>query len=145
MNSKKEDIKLGELNETKAIPIISSFLNTTLTKDTNRYATFDFFNDPKTIYVELKSRRIKHDKYETALIGLNKVNWCKDPNINYYFVWLYNDGIYYLKYDKELFRTFRIEKDYLIKMRFDVGRFETSSVVHIPTNLLNKIPNIEFL
>lgn len=145
MNSKVEDLKLGELNETKAIPIISSFLKTDLKKSKNKYATFDFFNDPKTIYVELKSRRIKHDKYQSALIGENKVLWCKNPNVNYYFVWLYNDGIYYLKYDKELFDTFRVEKDYVIKMRFDVGSFETSNVVHIPTKYLNKIPNLEIL
>jgi hypothetical protein len=145
MNSKTEDLKLGELNETKALPEIETFLNTKLTKDKNKYATFDFFNDPKTIYVELKSRRIKHDKYNTALIGENKVKWCKNPDINYYFVWLYNDGIYYLKYDKELFATFKVEKEYFVKMRFDVGSFETSSVVHIPTNKLNKIPNIQIL
>ena len=141
MNSKKQDIKFGLENETKVIPTLSSFFNTELIKDPNPYAVHDWYNETKTIHVELKSRRIKHNEYSTALIGLNKINSCKNPDVKYYFVWMYNDGLFYIKYDKEIFDKFVIEKDYTIKKRYDVGRIEKSDVMHIPYTSLLKLPN----
>jgi Txe/YoeB family toxin of Txe-Axe toxin-antitoxin module len=139
--SKKLDINLGLSNEDKAISQISEFLNIELIKDNNPYAIHDFYNKDKSIFVELKSRRINHNKFPTALIGENKIKKCNKPNVDYYFFWLYNDGLFYLKYNKELFDTMTIEKDYTIGLRKDVGRIEQSAVVHIPYKHLNKISN----
>jgi hypothetical protein len=143
--SKKEDIKFGLSNEEKALPQITTFLNTELKKDPNPYAIHDWWNETKTIFVELKSRRITHNQYDTAIIGLNKIKKCDNPNVNYYFVWLYTDGLFYLKYDKEVFDKFVIQKDYKIQYRFDVGKSEYSSVVHIPYKFLTKLPNTMIL
>jgi hypothetical protein len=136
--SKKVDLKLGEQNEKSLISIISNFIKTDLIKDDNIYSIFDFHNEKNDIFVELKSRRIEHNKYPTALIGLNKVKKCNNTN-DYYFIWNYNDGLFYLKYDKEIFDKFQIQDDYKIKYRFDVGRPEISKVVHIPYKYLTKI------
>lgn len=142
--SKKEDLQFGLNNEQKVMPILENFLNTKLQKGTNEYSIYDWWNETKTIFVELKSRRITHNKFDTALIGYNKVQQCTNKNINYYFVWLYTDGLYYLKYNKELFDTFDI-KEITSKYRYDVNRIEISKVLHIPTKLLQQIPNLSIL
>lgn len=143
--SKKEDKEFGSSNEQKALPTISSFLKTDLKKDPNPYSVFDFSNEAKTIMVELKSRRIFHDQYSTAILGANKIDSCIYPNVEYYFVWLYKDGIFYLKYDKKLFDTFVKQDNYKINFRYDVGRSEISKVVHIPYKHLTKIPNLTII
>jgi hypothetical protein len=138
--SKALDLQMGEMNENKNVSTLSGFFKTHLTKDNNKYATIDWTNPSNTIYVELKSRRINHNLYPTAVIGLNKVKFCNDPNKKYYFVFGYNDGLYYIQFDKELFKNFSI-KPMKIAYRNDVGRHEISDVVHIPINLLIKIEN----
>jgi len=143
--SKEQDLQYGDFNEKNALPIISSFLKTDLKKESNTYSLLDFSNESKSVYVELKSRRINHDQFPTALIGLNKIKFCINPDVKYYFVWLYKDGIYYLKYDKDLFDKFIIQDDYKIKFRYDVGKSEISKVVHIPYKYLKKMENISLL
>ena len=138
--SKKDDLKFGLENEIKVLPLIEQFLETKLKKDENPYSIYDWWNETKTIFVELKSRRITHNQYDTAIIGENKIKMCKNPDINYYFVWLYTDGLFYLKYDKKLFDSFDV-KETQIKFRYDVGRPEINKVVHIPYKLLSKLPN----
>jgi len=139
--SKTEDINFGLTNEQKAIPSIESFLKTELKKDPNPYSIYDWWNETKTVFVELKSRRNTHNQYDTTIIGENKIQMCTNPDIKYYFVFLFTDGLYYIKYDKELFKNFTIEKDLRIKYRYDVGKVEFKKVVHIPYKLLNKLPN----
>ena len=136
--SKKLDIQFGLDNETKVLPIISKFLNTNLNK-LHHFSPIDWVNETKTIYVELKSRRIRHNQYETALLGLNKIKNCNNKKIEYYFVWQYIDGLFYLKYDEELFKSFNIEEGFKIGFRQDVGHSELSTVVHIPYKLLKKV------
>jgi hypothetical protein len=103
------------------------------------YNTFDYHNKTKTVYVELKSRRICHDDYPTAIIGKNKVDFCTDPSKEYYFVYNYNDGIYYIKYDKELFDTFEVKRDYIRGDRIGCpGR--ANDVVYIPVSHLTPAP-----
>jgi len=74
-------------------------------------ATFDFDNVdsglPKTIYAELKTRRIPHNKFKTALIGANKVAYAeKNPTKEHWFIYNYMDGIFGIKYTKEKFDTY---------------------------------------
>jgi hypothetical protein len=95
--------------------------------------------------VELKSRRISHNQFPTAIVGTNKIDYCTNPNIVYYFVWVYKDGIFYLKYDKKLFDTFEKDDMYKINYRYDVGRTEMSKIVRIPYKHLTKIPNLSIL
>jgi hypothetical protein len=74
-------------------------------------AIFDFDNiatsPGNTIYAELKTRRINHDDYPTALIGSNKVYYASlNSKSEHWFIYNYKDGIFGIKYDKELFSTF---------------------------------------
>jgi hypothetical protein len=98
---------------------------------------FDYCNRGKTIYAELKSRRIKHDDYATALIGLNKVEACTNPDVDYYFVYSYLDGVYYIKYDKTVFSTFEVDTSYQRSDRGDCLN-KPSAVVYVPVEKLKR-------
>jgi hypothetical protein len=90
---------------------LETFFGTGLVKDTNRQSAFDFHNEAKTLFVELKTRNINHDRWPTALITASKVEHAKrglkeDPSKQYIFVWSYRDGMFYLPYSEELWSGF---------------------------------------
>ena len=100
---------------------------------------FDFENPNKTIFVELKSRRIKHNAYDTAIIGLNKIAFSDQlPEAEFWFAFCYSDGLYVIKYDKEVFDTLEVRHDYRRGPRNDVHN-NAQSVVFIPITLLTKV------
>ena len=136
--SQNLDLQMGELNEQKNIDALSSFFKTIFIKDENKYAIIDWFNKSNTIYLELKSRRLNHNDYPTTIIGVNKINYCKDPTKTYYFAFSFLDGLYFIKFDKELFKTFEIKRE-KIKYRSDVGHIEIKDNIHIPIKFLTKI------
>jgi hypothetical protein len=142
--TQKADIAFGEASEMTNLDILQNFLDTTLERK-GGYAVFDYENPSKTIFVELKTRRIRHDTYDTALIGLNKVAFCNTINdVDYWFAYCYTDGIFVIKYDKELFDTFEVRHDYRRGPRDDVVNRE-QSVVLIPTEHLVKVKPEEIM
>lgn len=137
MSSYKKDYNTGIQSEQNNQKVIENFIGCPLIKDPNRYAIFDFFNESKTIYVEMKTRNINHNTYATAMIGYNKVEFCKDSTTTYYFIFVYKDGIYYIRYDKSLFET--LETGYFKRYdRIDYTDTE-SKIIYIPYELLKKI------
>jgi hypothetical protein len=125
------------------LEILQLYLDTKLERK-GGYAVFDFENPSKTVFVELKSRRIKHDTYDTAIIGLNKIAFCElVSDVEYWIAFCYTDGVYIIKYDKELFDTFDVRRDYVRGVRNDVLN-KPQTVALIPINLLTKI-NVEDL
>lgn len=141
--SQKNDLAFGEASEMSNLDILQMYLNTTLERK-GGYAVFDFENPTKTIFVELKSRRIKHDTYDTAIIGLNKIAFCEELcDVQYWFAFCYLDGIYVIKYDSELFADFEVRKDYIRGPRNDVEN-KPQTVVMIPIKHLTKV-NVEDL
>jgi len=98
-----------------------------LQKIKNPYALFDY--EGSTTYVELKTRTFAKDKYPTTMIGLNKVKAAeRTPHKTYYFAFKFTDGLYWIKYDKDLFATFEIKRG----GRYDRGRPETAEYCYIP-------------
>jgi hypothetical protein len=87
--------------------------------------------------VELKTRRIRHNEYPTALIGKNKIDFCSDPTKSYYFVYSYKDGLFAIKYNKDLFDTFETSA-YKRGDRDDAPAIE-NVVVYIPHQHLHRI------
>lgn len=109
MRSQKEDLAFGLASEAHHLALLSDFLEP-LRKTPSTFAPFDYSNESNTLYVELKTRRIPHRKYPTTLIGKNKVDFAsKDPSRRFYFVFCYTDGLYYIRYDKELFDSFEVD------------------------------------
>lgn len=135
MISQAEDIEFGKKSELSLHEKIEKLVGGEL-KWNGGMALFDYSNNAKTIYAELKTRRIRHDEYDTALIGLNKIEFCK-PGTDYYFVYSYLDGIYYIKYDKALFDTFRVQYQYKRGNRLGCNNY-ASDVMFIPRNHLRK-------
>ena len=132
--SKKEDLIYGKNNERDVLPLLEKFFNEPLEKTENEMDTTDFVGH--TIDMELKSRRIPHNKYATALVGENKI-LARDKSRYYYVVWKYTDGLFYLKYDEELWNTFKVE-EFQRGQRTDCYD-RPSRVYHIPYRHLHKL------
>lgn len=133
----REDRRFGLKNQQQVMPFIEKHLGISLTENHN-YHEMDFCNNEKTIYVELKSRRVTHNQYPTALIGKNKIDFCnQDLQKEYYFFWKYEDGIYYLKYNKTIWDTFKVEL-YQRNKRIDVVD-NPSDTIHVPHKYLIKL------
>jgi hypothetical protein len=103
--TKNEDLLFGLQSEEKHKATLEQFFGCGLRK-TGTYDPMDYTDEAQTIFIEMKTRRIKHDLYPTALIGKNKVDFCKTSNATCYFVYVYLDGLFYVKYDPALFETF---------------------------------------
>ena len=140
MGLKTIDLNFGEKSELETISKLNDYFKTNFIKNSNKYSIIDFFNEDKNIYIELKSRRVNHDTYHTALIGLNKIKYFKTlKNCECFICYKYNDGLFLLKYSDELFKTFDIKKNFKNNFRQDVGKDEFSDVVLIPHSSLKKI------
>jgi hypothetical protein len=123
MNSKlSQDLAFG-LNNEKLLKNRIQQITGTL-KHTPVYHSFDYYNN--TCFVELKSRNCNFDKYDTTMIGMNKIKKCIEPTKDYYFFFSFADNqLLYWKY---------ITTDFEIKQggRFDRGKPELNDYLYIP-------------
>jgi hypothetical protein len=138
----RADKQFGSANERQCLPIFSQFFNTTLHKTVDDFDPLDYCDVPKTTFIELKSRRIKHNDYETCLIGANKVAKCEEnlranPNTKHYFCYSYTDGLYYIEYNPEQFSNFK-RNMYQRGERSDIND-NPKETIFIPTTLLQPI------
>jgi hypothetical protein len=100
-----------------------------LKKQSNKYSLFDFYNND--CFVELKSRRCRHNTYPTTMVGNNKLNYAKkNPEVKYIFAFNFEDGLYYHVID--------ITKEYIIREGGGFGR-AIKPYVYIPIEELTKI------
>ena len=131
MNKKQQDLLMGELNEDYIKDVICChFKLQNITKTTLSHP-MDFYHNE--IFFEVKSRRNTYNKYDTTMIGYNKIQWIKDNNIkDVYFVFVFTDGDYYYKYNPEdKFET-------TIGGRWDRGKLENKLYYYIPIDKLTK-------
>jgi hypothetical protein len=105
VSSTTEDLAFGLGSEVRNMSAIERLVGCGLIKDSNHYSSFDFHNADKTVFAELKSRRIRHNQYPTAIISADKIAHIEEGK-EYFFVWTYVDGMYYLKYDPDVWSTF---------------------------------------
>jgi hypothetical protein len=81
--------------------------------------SFDFVGTYK--YIELKSRSVYRFTYEDTAIGVGKINKAlADQSNNYYFVFKFVNGLFYIKLDKTIeLRLGKINNidHYFIKVR----------------------------
>ena len=133
MSKKELDIKYGLEKETELKPIIENYFNTGKLNKSLKYGIIDFYN--KKFYFELKSRRITYLSFTNTIIGKNKIDFIKKLNQQSYLLFYFIDGLYYIKYDENLFNQFEIKEEYIIRD----GKKENKINVHIPIKYLNKI------
>lgn len=102
------DLAFGTANEVPVQKKVEKFLETPLIRR-GGMSTFDYDNndEEKMIFCEVKSRRIRHNAYPTAIIGANKVEVAqRNPKNTYWFFFDYLDGLYGIKYDEEKFSQY---------------------------------------
>ena len=131
MFKKLNDLEYGFLKEKEILPILQSHFNDDSIHKLNQNNEFDFKGDNK--YIELKSRRNIYNKYSTTMIGLNKFDRALTLSEEIYFVFSFDDGLYYYKFNKE--NKFEIKQG----DRRDRGRNEIKDYVFIPIESLLKI------
>jgi len=111
MNIKRSltnDLKFGLLKEIDIVPTIQGNwideINIMNTKDKydDEYYPYDFESECLTSW-EVKSRRVSKNHYPTTIIPVHKIRDVETPQ---YFVFNFTDTCSYIKYDKELFKTF---------------------------------------
>lgn len=129
MRTFTSDYAFGIDKESVVLDAIKVF-DPTLTK-TSKYHPFDFTG--KTAYVELKSRNNRKDKYPTTMISQSKIEYAKkNGGVDYFFCFLFQDGLFYIKYDECLFKEFEVSSG----GRCDRGRVETNVYCFIPVDKL---------
>ena len=115
----KSDYAFGKAKEEENKEKLEKKFGIKLNHIEDKFSLFDFVSEDGKIYVELKSRNIKHDDYTTALIGANKADFIEDKEgIEAYFCFCYTDGLYYIKYDKDVFANIT-RKDFQRRERSD--------------------------
>ena len=130
----KKDYNFGKQNEIQLLKQLQGFFKDTTIESLDNYNAFDFKGEKK--YIELKSRHNTYDKYETTMIGCNKLDQARvydDLGYEIFFVFNFIDGIYYWKYIKD---------NKLSKKRggrSDRGRPEIKDYYYIPINYLQKL------
>ena len=136
---KEQDEQFGFDSESIVKPIIESYLGIKLI-DTDRWDEFDFIDEEKTIYVELKTRRFEKDKYTDTMVGYNKVQLAdelikKDPDVKILFCFKFTDGIYMFDYKPDLVKKHWIRNG----VCFSRCIKEVKKHMFIPINLLTRI------
>lgn len=95
--------KYGKEQEAKVLIVIKEFWNEReIIQDDDKYARYDFFCED--YLYELKSRTNKYAYYPTTMITCNKLQKNEKGII---LLFNFTDGLYYIEYDEELFKTFQ--------------------------------------
>jgi hypothetical protein len=102
LRSFKQDYAFGKSKEVDVLRAIKPIFEDDITDQDNPFSINDFKGTE--YHYELKSRTNAYNDFETTLLPCNKV-FC-DKHI---FLFLFTDGLYYIKYDKALFDTFEIK------------------------------------
>jgi len=136
-----EDKCFGLNNEMQYLNLLSDYFKTTFKKYDSDFSLLDFYS-PYKKYLEMKSRRIDHDKFPTAIFNVHKIEEFnniinKNNDSKLYIVFIYLDGVYYIEYNKEIFDKFEMKK---FKRNDRAGIVDNLNFCYfIPTNLLIKI------
>lgn len=125
--------KIGAIGEKHINHILINVFLSNIKQSVFKFSTFDFYNDNGFIF-EFKKRQIRCDLYESALINFSK---SKNTTRNIIFVYQYEDGLFYIQYEEELFDTFSIEYNKKVN-----GLLKQQDVLHIPKKYL--IPFYEY-
>ncbi len=103
---KNRDLQMGAEAENKMLPKLCDYFGEQMYKDPWINALIDFYNYDKTIYVEMKRRRINFGiQYQDIMIGKNKVDYFrainKQNDKKFYFVVSADNGDFIAEIDTE--------------------------------------------
>ena len=105
------------------------------------FNNFDFYGGVNNIFIEVKTRKMNHDKYPTLMFSKKKLDkgyeHYLDNGCNITFIWRCYDGVYTWDY----ITGETVASNYEIKMsgRKDRGTHEIEECVHIKTGDLYEL------
>ena len=141
-NIKRNDLNFGFISEEEIHNILEGTFGTLLRSSKNhemgKFYEFDKYNED--YFIEVKTRRIKHDKYPSLFFGQNKLIkgdeiLKKCPNLKIFYLWRCNDGIYGWEHKSS---EYTIEK----RGRCDRGKDEFDDCVDIKQEFINPLKNL---
>ena len=101
IRSFKDDYFSGTEREHILLPTIKQFFNDdSISQTKDKMCKYDFVSEKHATKYELKSRNNRMKAYNTTMIGCDKL--CD----NLVLLFKYTDGLYYINYNEELFKTF---------------------------------------
>ena len=96
---------IGRTIEDKTLPLINQVFDANFERDDNDiFDVLDFKDENKKIIVEVKGRRIPHDRYEETIITASKITkGSKQCDLGWevYFVFVFTDKTFMIKLDPE--------------------------------------------
>ena len=127
----RNDYNYGINSEIEILEKLREHFNADLKIIDNKYSLFDF--EAQDILVELKTRKFCKAKYETTMIGCNKLIkaselYKNNNNLNIYFVFRFIDCLTYWKFDEEKMKKLQIKEG----GRSDRGKKENGLYFYIP-------------
>ena len=129
MNKKEIDLSFGYKSESDIHEILEEYFGTLKnTKDIyGKYFEFDKVND--NYLIEIKTRRINHNQYDSLFFGKNKfVKGNKlleeNPEVRIFYLWKCYDGIFGWEHNSSPYAT-------KIQGRCDRGRDEYNDCIDI--------------
>ena len=137
---KKQDEIFGDKGEEDMLEVLCDLFECEKLQNTKKnygkWCPFDYEDREKSIRIELKSRRIKHDKYRGGtMIKYSKLVKADEYEKNggeWYFVFNCVDGIFWCRFDKDFLK--------LERKVIQVSRGETEkNMCFIPFKYLNKV------
>ena len=141
---KKIDLYFGFQNEDKIHKELEETFgelkNTSDNEDYGKHFEFDKYNDK--CFLEIKSRRIPHNKYMSLMFGFNKYEKGnklieEDKDLRIFYIWKCTDGLFYWEHGSS---------DYEIKFsgRMDRGCDERADLVHISQENIKPLKDFSF-
>jgi len=141
-NIKRNDLNFGFISEEEIHNILEGAFGTLLRSSKNpemgKFYEFDKYNED--YFIEVKTRRIKHDKYPSLFFGQNKLIkgdeiLKKCPDLRIFYLWRCNDGIYGWEHKSS---EYTIEK----RGRCDRGKDEFNDCVDIKQKYIKPLKNL---
>jgi hypothetical protein len=145
MRSQKDDLEFGKASEERWIPCIQEHLGVYM-MPTHPTCVVDWVECVPTeetipLVAELKSRTISYEycrrRFGDAPIGKNKIDYMRGNGDGFIYM-AFTDGLYYIRYDEDLFKGFRIDENYKRFARSDCKDSEKATVF-IPCNLMERL------
>ena len=141
-NIQRNDLNFGFKSEEDIHHILEDVFGNLLRSKKNpemgEFYEFDKYNED--YFIEVKTRRIKHDKYNTLFFGENKLIkgdelLKKCPHLRIFYLWRCNDGIYGWEHRSS-------EYDVCKRGRCDRGKDEFDDCVDINQQFIKPLKNL---
>lgn len=125
----KADYEYGIQKQNENLEKIKEFFKDNIEPVDNKFSKSDFKGNNH--YYEMKSRKIKHNTYPTAMFSSDKIRE------NLIMIYCYLDGLFYIEYDEELFKTFYREP---FKRNDRIDKVDlTKDMIYVPIEYLKPI------